>query len=64
MDAQGVTSLITTVGFPIVAYLLMFWYVKEQNEAHTTETKEMKEAINSLTLMIQKLTDKLESWEK
>lgn len=57
---EDITQMITSVGFPIVAYLLMFWYVKQQNDAHATESKEMKDAINNLTLMIQKLTDKLE----
>lgn len=55
MDTNSIIQLISTVGFPIVAYAAMFWYMVKQNEAHreemSTNTKaltELKEAIAEL----------------
>lgn len=64
MDATAITSLITSVGFPIVAYLLIFNYMQEQNKAHKEETDSLKDAINNNTLTMQKLIDKLDKEEK
>lgn len=58
---EDLGSLITSVGFPIVMCLLLFYYMREQNADHKAESNEMKEAINNLTLMIQRLTDKLDA---
>lgn len=60
---EELASLITSVGFPIVMCLLLFYYMREQNADHKAESNEMKTAINNLTLMIQKLTDKLDKEE-
>ena len=47
-----VVSIISQVGFPIAAFLLMFWYVK-------TESKETREAIENNTLVLTKLVSEL-----
>ena len=71
MDANGIVTLITTVGFLIVMCGAMGYYVKyvtDQNRAdmiserkdHQEEVKAMTEAINNNTLAIQKLTDYME----
>ena len=71
MDANGIVTLITTVGFPIVMCGAMGYYVKyvtDQNRLdmiserkdHQEEVKAMTEAINNNTLAIQKLTDYME----
>lgn len=59
MTINDVTTLISTVGFPICMCGAMFWYMIKQNEAHKEETDSMKAAINSLEIAITKLTDKL-----
>lgn len=59
MDMNAVTSLIGTLGFPIVMTLLLFFYVKEQNELHDKEINSLKEAINDLKLAIITLTERL-----
>lgn len=72
MDGTGIdiTQLITQVVFPIVAYLLLFWYFREETNAnreqitkmqtdHKEEMNTMTEAINNNTLTMQKLVDKL-----
>lgn len=54
---QEVTTLVSTVGFPIAAFLLMFWYVK-------TESKETREAINKNTIVLTQLVSEIRSGEK
>lgn len=48
----GMDELITaisTVGFPIVAYGAMFWYMIQLNVAHKQEMDSVKEALESNT---------------
>lgn len=59
MDANTVTTTISQLGFPIAMCGALFWYMIEQNKAHTEESREMRDAINNLELAITKLTDKL-----
>lgn len=75
MDWGNIASVITTMGFPIVACIAMAVYVKyitdqqrqetkELNAQHTSEMlafkDEMKEALNNNTLALQKLCDRLD----
>lgn len=71
MDANGIITMITTVGFPIVMCGAMGWYVKyitdrnreeiiNERASHQEETANMIEAINNNTLALQKLTDYIE----
>lgn len=53
MEYSDILQLITGVGFPIVAYLLMF---KQYNEVLTGVQK----SIQDNTLTIQKLIDKMD----
>lgn len=55
MDVQAVTSLISTVGFPIVACIYMAYLVKDMNEKHSSETDTLKESINANTQAISEL---------
>ena len=57
---EPIITAISTVGYPIVMSLLMFWYVKFQNENHKKEIDDLKTAINNNTLVIQKLIDRCE----
>lgn len=59
-----VVQLISTVGFPIVMCLLLFYYMTEQNKQHKEESDSMKEAINELKIAITQLTDNLKGAEK
>ena len=71
MDANTITTLIGSVGFPIVACIAMGWYVKYQTDQnnkevenmrkeHKEEVQKMTEAINNNTVAMQKLVDKIE----
>jgi hypothetical protein len=68
---NDIVTMITTVGFPIVACLFMGWYVKYQTDNYRSEVKDMQkehkdeiqkvtEALNNNTLALQKLCDRME----
>lgn len=68
---NDIMTMITTVGFPIVACLFMGWYVKYQTDNYRAEVKDMQkehkdeinkvtEALQNNTLALQKLCDKLD----
>lgn len=59
MDANSIITVVGTLGFPIVMCGALFWYMIKQNEQHSTESREMRDAINELKLAIVELTDRL-----
>lgn len=59
-----ISQVITSVGFPIVAYLLMFSYMQKIEESHKEEMSKMTDALNNNTLAIQHLTDMQAQKEK
>lgn len=63
MDMNSVTTLISSVGFPIFACCAMGWYTYNQSKLHREEMKTITEALNNNTLALQKLTDKMEDLE-
>ena len=67
---EEVSTLISTFGFPIVCCLILMYYVFKLNETHKQEVNEimkehkdevnkMTEAINSNTLVMTKLLERL-----
>lgn len=59
MDINTITTLITSVGFPIVVCLICFMYIKTMTESHKDEVKQLTEAIQNNTLVMQQLVDKM-----
>lgn len=70
MDANAITTFITTVGFPIAMCCAMGWYVKyttdkhreeltNERALHQEEMANVTEALNNNTLALQRLCDKL-----
>lgn len=59
MDANTIVTLVGTLGFPIVMCGALFWYMIKQNEQHSIESSEMRDAVNELKLAIVELTDRL-----
>ena len=59
MTINDVTTLMSSVGFPICMCGAMFGYMRKENESHKAEASEMKSAINALEIAITRLTDKL-----
>lgn len=70
MDANTIIALVGSLGFPIVACIGMAYFcskiinnnredIKEMNTIHTNEMNKITDGINSLTIVIQKLVDKM-----
>lgn len=64
MDVNTVVTLISSLGFPIVACVALGWYITSEvrnlRKEHSEEVSKMTEAINNNTLVIQRLCDKLD----
>ena len=58
---QFIINAITTVGFPIVMCLILFWYVNKQNEAHRGEIESLRSVIENNTNSITKLYEKIDA---
>ncbi len=72
MDMTALSEIISTVGFPIVCFIMCGYYVKYRedknddkydklNAQHDEEMKQVVNALNNNTIALQKLTDKLEA---
>ena len=64
MALNDIITAICTVGFPIVAYGALFWYVLKKDTEHKTEVEKMTEAINNNTIALTKLIERLENENK
>lgn len=49
MDIQTILSAVSSVGFPIVACVAMFWKISKQDEQHGNEINSLSQAINNNT---------------
>lgn len=58
---DSITTLVSTVGFPIGMCLIMCYYINKINDVHKEETDKFAEALNNNTIVLQKLCDKLDS---
>lgn len=59
MEIGNVLSAISSVGFPIVACIALFWNSYKQEERHKEESAKFNEAINNNTIALTKLTERL-----
>lgn len=57
MDADSITQIVSTVGFPIAMCVALLWYIKDIVDKHKQETEKFTEALNNNTLVLQKLCD-------
>ena len=64
MEFQDIITAICTVGFPIVAYGALFWYVLKKDSEHRSEVEKMTEAINNNTIVLTKLIERLDNENK
>lgn len=58
---ENISTLISTLGFPIGMCLIMCYYINKINDAHKEESDKFAEALNNNTIVLQKLCDKLDS---
>lgn len=57
MDANTVSTLISSVGFPIAACCVMFWYMNKERESHKEEIDNLTTVLNANTLALTELKD-------
>lgn len=57
MDANTITTLIGSLGFPIVMCGVMFYYLQETQKKHDEEIKTITAALHQNTLALQELKD-------
>lgn len=60
MDIMEFTQIVSTVGFPIAAYVAMFWYMIHQSDAHKEEMNAVKDALNANTQALVELKSYME----
>lgn len=58
---NDLSTLISTLGFPIAMCLIMSYYINKINDAHKQESDKFADALNNNTVVLQKLCDKLDS---
>ena len=64
MDASTITTLIGSLGFPIVCCIALFWYITKLTNQHKEEIKELRSAIDNNTNVMNQLVSKLNEKER
>lgn len=57
MEADAIMNAISIVGFPIVAYGAMFWYMVELNKQHKDEMDTIRQSLDSNTQAVIELRE-------
>ena len=60
MDIQTLTQLVSSVGFPIVACLVMWKALQDSTSAHKEEMDAMRESLNQNTVVLAELKQMLQ----
>ena len=60
MDIGTVTSLIGSLGFPIVCCIAMWTMLNKERDAHKEEMDKLNQTINNNTLALQALADRMD----
>lgn len=60
MDVQTLTQLVSSVGFPIVACLIMWKALQDSTAAHKEEMDAMRESLNQNTVVLAELKQMLQ----
>ena len=56
-----IVSLISNVGFPIFACIMIFKELEKQRDTHKTESEKWVEALNNNTNVMKELLNRMES---
>ena len=54
---DSITSVISTVGFPIAICLILLWYINKMTEEHKNEMDSMTAALNQNTVVLAELKE-------
>lgn len=57
---EELTTVISTVGFPIAMCILLFWYMQQQMKTHKEETDQLKTVINENNVILAGLKQLIE----
>ena len=60
MDINTITTLISSVGFPIFCCIAIFYYMQKEAEKHAEEIKNLTDVLQANTLAITQLKDALD----
>lgn len=60
MEINEILTAITTVGFPIVFCLLLFWYLREETKNHKDEVSDLKNVISENNAILASLKQLIE----
>lgn len=60
MDIQTISTLISSVGFPILACVFMWKAFQDVNRSHKEEMEAMQKSINQNTLVLTELKQMLQ----
>ena len=64
MDSQAFSQLISSVGFPIVACMIMWKSLQDSTAAHKEEMNGLKESLNQNTLVLSELKQMLKDFKE
>ena len=56
MDITSITTLITTVGFPIACVIYLFYFINKRDEKQDMKDQQMQEILTNFSLNIQENT--------
>lgn len=59
MDVSSVTTIISSLGFPIAMCCILMWYLNKQEERHTAEITKLSESVENNTAAMNSLAAKL-----
>lgn len=59
MDAQSITTLISSVGFPIVACIYLIWNHTKEKDKDNETIETMRKTVENNTIAIVKLCERL-----
>ena len=59
MDFQIIVQFISTLGFPIAVCLICFWYINKKDEQQKEELKQLSDAIENNTKIMEKLYERI-----
>lgn len=59
MDTNSIISMISGLGFPIVACMGCAFYINKQDSRHKDEIDKITDALNNNTIALTRLLDKL-----
>lgn len=60
MDVETIVQIISSVGFPIVASVGLFWFIVKVQEQNRVMMDKLSDSISTNTIAINALKDKLD----